>query len=552
MRNLCLSLLFCGPLLFATACMGGQLSEDALAEDLKSVLDEQVEEQKTQKDTTKTAWNAVKDAKVGNAREIDDAKAALKAIEAERDAKKEEINAPVKAAEQELETAKGKANGFKGIAHYSDGGDWCGGDGCGGACSDECAYNRVCYSEHCRCVPQCGQKQCGKDGCGGVCGDNRGGCPNDHWCNAGGQCVAHSYRQESCEPSCNYGGRPAEKGGRFRNSIKGDKTLSSWEQKDNSPSFQEVESLGAYIALLDARAALLQKLQAAHLERAAKIVTNKGALEAVGLEQKGAEAVHKELKKAFKSGETDDGSPAPSEEMLEAQDATASALKKTYKEMKKNLKELEKAHRKEEKKMKKYAEAEARIRLESMRIQPIGVAWKMALQAQAEAQGKVDAAKAAIAEPLAKLEEAYAPRIAEAQQVIDGLEAGAFSDAMKAIWDCSGPTCPTQNDLIRHRDELSLKPLKEAVSDLYEARESGWMSHQEDLAEQNEKANEGSDEAVEEGGEAPAQLKEYTDWGEEVKKLDVCLIQLEELIGANDRMVSLRNALHEARSTMGK
>lgn len=545
---------------FASGCDGGEaLSQNARATDLKSIHDEQVEERTAILGEVTKAWNTVSAVKVGDPKQIDDAKATLDKLKQERDGKQEAAKEAVSAAQADLETAEKAAREFSGVAHFAGGSGWCGGDGCGGSCSDDCSYDKLCYDERCRCIPSCGDNECGTDGCGGICGQHLGACPGEQYCNEDYKCVDPTYRSETCDPSCSMNGTPRKAARQVKNSERS-YSVSSYDREPNARTFSDYSTLTDYLATLTARANDLKTRQSAHAQRAAKIEALK--IEATSKDQGLKEARSKlnDLVVASRNSAPVEG-VFPGQADMDALKELVSTSVASHKTTLGSLRALESEHRSENNLMNGYGKAEKRARVEIQRLGAIANGWKAALAAVEAAQAAITVAQAAAQPVLDAIASEYVPRIAAAQAAIDDLKENAFGDTMAAVMLCAGPACPTGTSVLRPNSKLDLGRLASAVTDLHGSRSAGLRKHTEALKAQGQ--GQGSDaeaeaapegEEMEEHQESPSedQLKEYPGWKTEVDNLETASIQLDELVGANLRTLGLRAALHAERESLGE
>jgi hypothetical protein len=525
-----------GAMLLIGACGQSGPSAGSAATELKSVYEDQAAEQALQLKTARKVWSLVVGLTFGNPNEVEAAQIELSALETKVQENRDAILVPVKAAQDVLDGAIKVVSSVKGEAHFSAGKNWCGADGCEGDCADACNVGDFCFDNYCRCVPDCGEKQCGSDGCGGVCGDHRGGCANDEWCSSEYQCIAYDFEELSCRPSCNKRGSPKRPAGRKVMRTGKDKSIPKWKQRANAFTFGTIAEFVEYLRVLDEYAAQVKEAQAGVLTLAEKIATDKETVADLGGQIKTAAQERKALAKALKKGmPMGEEELPPTKEIVSAKGNELNELKSKKKALETALVASRKVYAKEKKKMARYAKAEGRLQTEILRLRSIENAWRKAKESVVEAESSLKSARSLTEAPLAELEEKFSSELAGARKTVADLTAPAFSDELKAVWECGGPTCPTSSALIRASSEFSLEALVAAVKELHKYRKNGWDAYAKQTKEQK--------------GE---QGEKYEKWEDEVTALRICLIYLEELAAANERKLGLRKALHAVREGMAR
>jgi hypothetical protein len=371
------------------------------------------------------------------------------------------------------------------------------------------------------------------------------------------ECVDHTYRTDSCQPTCSRGGSPARAERRVKGQFRSH-SVAGHQQRKNRPNFTAYGDLSDYMGNLGGQADDLKARQAGHLARAAQIETMKADVVAKAAAVKVARTAAADIAKDAKMADPTAGG-GPSQAEVDAAKTAATDAAKAHKDASAALRKLEAKHRSEAGLMTRYGAAEARMRTEWTRVGAIASGWKAALDAVTAAVGALAAAKTAAQPALDALKAEYKPQVEAAQKKVEDLQSPAFGDDLKVSWACGGPTCPTDAGLIRPDEALGLGPLVAAVANLHASRKAGLVKHLADLAAQK-KADEAKaeaqkadgDEAEEAEADTARRLQEYPDWPVEVANLEAAAIHMDELAKANARTVGLRNALHEARSDLGE
>lgn len=541
---------------FASGCDGDEaLSHNARATDLRFIHDAQVKERSAILSEARSAWNSVSSVTVGDPKQIDDARATLNKLTDERNQKQVAAQEAARTAAGDLETAQEAERAFSGVAHFGGGSGWCGGDGCGGSCSTDCSYDKVCYEDRCRCIPSCGNKECGSDGCGGICGQHLGACPGEQYCSEDFKCVDPTYRSEACEPSCSMSGSPSKSARQVKNTAKS-YSVSPYDREPNPRTFSDYDELTDYIGTLTAHANELQARQAVYTQREAKIEALKTEATQEGQALKEARGKLNELLAAARNAVPVEG-VLPGQAEVDGLKELVSTTMASHKTTLGGLRALESEHRSENKLMKAVAKAEERARVEIRRLGSIAQDWKAALGAVEAARAALTVATAAAQQLVDAIASAAEPGIAAAQAALDALEERAFGDSLAAVMSCSGPACPTGASVLRPNSELELGRLASAVTDLHGSRSAALRKHTAALNAlrqrlEEDAAQEGDERAEAQGSSDDEALWEYPGWRVEVESLETASIHLDELVGANQRTLGLRAALHAERESLGE
>ncbi len=472
---------------------------------------------------------------VGAPDEVTAAKAVLRALQEELEAKLNAADAPVVAAAAALNQLTDTAPGF-----YENTKRRCGSDGCGGLCPDKCRIDEVCRGSWCSCVPDCAGRVCGPDGCGGFCGD--GTCGDEASCDKEGQCIANIVSTDRCVPECRrevtpYVARQSSKAAvrdRSTTSRPRDyRTFSSLEELQSIVSTMQSKS-AAHSAEIERIAGLTSALQSA------KVVQQevKDSIKSLGEKEKELKKTSRDATKAARQAKRKkqpdlaalEATAAQAKEALDQVRNERKAMKADLKKKTKEIRDMERELKRSKKRTSDLQKAKARIDAEAKRLQ----GESKVLQDRVAAEAALEAAKTKAKADKEALTQEYAPKLEAAQEKLNALMAPALPEQITPRWNGQSPTAATSALVIRIGKNSRLSGYIAAVNKV----RKHWAGRYS------------AEAAIKASGD-PNIDPEDNAWTRANALMHDQIVICEQLLESSERMIRIQDAMQSARDRSG-
>jgi len=453
------------------------------------------------------------DLTLGDPLAIDEARAAIAALQSDfseelaaEDARLVAPEADLKSAKEALASAEEALAGairtesqMNGKLATGSRGDRCGTDGCGGECG-ECDWDEACYELYCVCLPNCRNRDCGGDGCGGVCGT--GGCGSGNVCTEDGQCQQVAT-ETVCRANCrSLPGGPREVSVRTRDHSA--RTSRKWAPQ----KLASLDDTQAYLAVLKSRKGnldglilssdtLTQELEELRSKQDSTKSATTTTTKQLKDEKKALSLATRALKKL-----PEEERPAAQENINQQTEKVATlaaqllSLKSDSKELAARGKALQATIKKTAKSLPDIADGSLRLGAEVIRIQEAVVSWQ-SLKDQVVAHNKVVADAHSIVSSAEKrlsetaelvtaakeiLRETYRPLLETAEEHLAGLLQPAFSAVLIGKATPNGMNHESRY-ILTLRDKGRLGRIHDAVTALRQDRVDAWDALPEETRE---------------------------------------------------------------------